>query len=484
MAELKNRFLYVSAETWGKITDKSIYNNSIVFVKNGNDGVAIYTQGATFGTLDEAEVKAIVEAYGYATTGELSTAVSELTAAIATAKSEAIADAKDYTDQEIKKVSDAIANKNVTAEGDAYVNATAANNKVTVTATDSTKASLALADSALQKADITTGTENGTIAVEGTDVAVKGLGSAAYTDATAYDAAGAASTVKTELLGGAAEGTTLKSLSDAIAGVSADAKTYSIAKVESGLGENVKEAFKLVDEDGTQAGETINIYKDSSLKSVAMGTGEDDQKLVFTYILADGKEDIVKVDVSKFLAESEFGDGLQVIDSVVSVKRDSTTEEYLIVSANGVKVSGIDAIKGVADTAVQSAEGDDYVTVTKEGTKLTFTTTTKEVATATADTDGLATAFDVKTYVDNAVKTGTDGLTSELSADSQYFTKVVITNGKLDATASTKANISEAVLNGYSATSTQQYVGIAATDTINGAFNKVESAWDWAEITA
>lgn len=43
-----------------------------------------------------------------------------------------------------------------------------------------------LANTALQKADITTGTANGTIAVEGTDVAVKGLGTAAYTASTAY----------------------------------------------------------------------------------------------------------------------------------------------------------------------------------------------------------------------------------------------------------------------------------------------------------
>ena len=49
-----------------------------------------------------------------------------------------------------------------------------------------TAAQGALADTALQKADITTGGANGTIAVEGTDVAVKGLGTAAYTASTAY----------------------------------------------------------------------------------------------------------------------------------------------------------------------------------------------------------------------------------------------------------------------------------------------------------
>ena len=54
-------------------------------------------------------------------------------------------------------------------------------------ATDyATAAQGALADSALQKGDIATGATNGTIAVDGTDVAVKGLGSAAYTESSAY----------------------------------------------------------------------------------------------------------------------------------------------------------------------------------------------------------------------------------------------------------------------------------------------------------
>ena len=42
------------------------------------------------------------------------------------------------------------------------------------------------ADSALQASDIATGATNGHISVKGTDVAVKGLGSAAYTEASAY----------------------------------------------------------------------------------------------------------------------------------------------------------------------------------------------------------------------------------------------------------------------------------------------------------
>ena len=54
-------------------------------------------------------------------------------------------------------------------------------------------------NAALQAADIVTGSTNGSIAVDGSDIPVKGLGSAAFTDAGAYDASGAAATVQGKL---------------------------------------------------------------------------------------------------------------------------------------------------------------------------------------------------------------------------------------------------------------------------------------------
>lgn len=56
-------------------------------------------------------------------------------------------------------------------------------------------ASLGKADSALQAADITEGSTNGTISIDGTDVAVHGLDSAAYASASDFDPAGAAANV-------------------------------------------------------------------------------------------------------------------------------------------------------------------------------------------------------------------------------------------------------------------------------------------------
>ena len=61
------------------------------------------------------------------------------------------------------------------------------------------KDKLALAVSAVQAADITSGKTDGSIAVKGTDVAVTGLKSAAFKDATAFDEAGAAAAVEGKL---------------------------------------------------------------------------------------------------------------------------------------------------------------------------------------------------------------------------------------------------------------------------------------------
>lgn len=59
--------------------------------------------------------------------------------------------------------------------------------------------SLGKADSAVQS--IATGTTNGTISVDGTEVSVAGLGSAAYTASTDYDASGSAAAAKAEVIG-------------------------------------------------------------------------------------------------------------------------------------------------------------------------------------------------------------------------------------------------------------------------------------------
>lgn len=75
------------------------------------------------------------------------------------------------------------------------------------------------ADGALTASDIDEGATNGTISVDGIDVAVHGLGTAAYADTTAFDAAGAATGVQTAIEG---------KLDDGATGYDIDAKTLKV----------------------------------------------------------------------------------------------------------------------------------------------------------------------------------------------------------------------------------------------------------------
>ena len=120
--------------------------------------------------------------------------------------------------------------------------------------------------------------------------------------------------------------------------------SYSMAKLSAsdiaGLsdGSNVREAYRLKKGDANADDTVIKIYKDSALQNVVL----QDQKLVFTYLKADGTTATIEVDVSKFLTEQEFGNGLSVSsDGKVSIKIDSTSQSNLTVGLNGLKLSGV-----------------------------------------------------------------------------------------------------------------------------------------------
>ena len=185
---------------------------------------------------------------------------------------------------------------------------------------------------------------------------------------------------KTALLGDAsAEYNTLGKLEDKVLAVEAAAKSYEIKAVTEGLGTNVKEAYALFDEDGTQAGATINIYKDSALKSVELVSekpeegvegengyvpSEQGQFLKFIYLTTEGEENVVYINVSSFLSEEEFGDGLDVsANGVVSVNVADATKENTVATVE----SGKNFLKLEADgdgnkaLAVRSIDTDSTV---------------------------------------------------------------------------------------------------------------------------
>lgn len=113
----------------------------------------------------------------------------------------------DYIDKKVGSVdfSEAIATAKKEATEAAALDATTKANKALDDAKTyadglaknyATAAQGAKADSAVQKADVESGDTNGTIKVQGTEVAVAGLGSAAFTATTEYEKAGAAAALE------------------------------------------------------------------------------------------------------------------------------------------------------------------------------------------------------------------------------------------------------------------------------------------------
>lgn len=333
------------------------------------------------------------------------------------------------------------------------------------------------------------------------------------------DRGNAVSGLKTELLGDAAEDyNTLGKLEDKIQEVAGAAKSYEIVQVTEGLAANVKEAFKLVDEKGIQAGSQINVYKDSSLKSIALeGTEGSKQELVYTYTLADGTEEVVRVDVSKFLAEAEFKNGLEVssVDGTVSVKIDEASEDFLTVSESGVKLSGVqDAIDSKVNglnANVSSAEGGKVKVnvVEAAGVVTEVTVTESDIASAkelddlealvgtVSDTATQATAFgkaaeakaaaenaanaasnalnNAKEYADNAIK---DLNVTDTAVAGQYVSAVNEVEGKVQIV---RENLPVDTLISGSANGTVAFNGVdvAVTGLKSAAYTE-SSAYDVA----
>ena len=217
---------------------------------------------------------------------------------------------------------------------------------------------------------------------------------------------------------------TLEHLQGEIEAVEAAAAKYTIDEVTTDVPETVAHRYQLSETIGgkkSQAGKFIDIPKDSSLKEVYLGFKDDTvdetsgkvtqngtgdaQSLNFVYHLENGKYSLVKIDVSKFLTQSEFENGLQVdSNGVVSVKRDDESEGFLTVGSAGIKLSGvqsaIDAAKGEAKTYTGTLiEALDSVISAKEENGFSY------VMTGVTETDGMLTAASYIGLSDVTVKT-------------------------------------------------------------------------------
>ena len=232
----------------------------------------------------------------------------------------------------------------------------------------------------------------------------------------------------------------IASLGQTLKTVEGNAAKYKVVKLSdkevADLGDaNVKEAYKVVSYVGaetgstvyTKVGEVIKIYKDANLESAELGTGENAQKLILTYILANGSKNVVKVDFAAIAFNTEFKNGLQVAgNGEISVKIDAASERFLTVGEGGVKLAGV---QSAIDTAVANknveAEGDDYINTSVSGNKVSVGANVQSLAVAKEGEVSTITGVE-KSLVDGA----------EVATKVASFTNARISEeiAKLDAT--------------------------------------------------
>lgn len=307
---------------------------------------------------------------------------------------------------------------------------------------------------------------------------------------------------------GGISGTTVEGalveLQDKINASNAAQKSYKIVAAAN-TDENVREAWKIQVAEGNgvyndvEGSATIKIYKDAQIKEIYLGTAKDTvdevsgaitknenaaetdkQSLNYVYIKPDGKYALVSIDVSKFLKEAEFKNGLTVdSNGQVSVKIDTNSEKFLTVGEGGVKLSGVqDAIdkkiKGLAGEATSATvAGISTKVTTSEGQVSAVEVTVADNAviadgvknnrTLTAADDaavikGNALAAIVK-HIKDVVSDNTTDLAVKAEGDTYVDAKIadddnkkVVVRAKVNEITVTKTGNADTTMSGTSAT--------------------------------
>ena len=191
-------------------------------------------------------------------------------------------------------------------------------------------------------------------------------------------------------------------------------KTTIALKSVTPSGTNIREEYELQGIDGAKLGtDTIKVYKDQTLKSATFSN----QILTLTYILADGSESAVNIDMSSLVLETEVENGIQAVDHKLSIKLDTTGDDtgegkFLTVGADGLKLNGVssaitNAINGLDVDAQTKSDAAGFVSTTISETDGKVNNDSVSVVYGNYDTanqtNGIAKTLDTNTYVDAAV---------------------------------------------------------------------------------
>lgn len=141
-------------------------------------------------------------------------------------------------------------------------------------------------------------------------------------------------------------------------------KQLTIAEVDP-INTNTLKSYQLKSGEDTY-GATIDIPKDKFIKQVTLGygdasinnetgeinigTGLQKEFLLFSIALESGGYELISINLSEFITEKDYSDGLEVVDNKLKVKKDTDSEQYLTITSKGIKVTGLDSKFKSVDT--------------------------------------------------------------------------------------------------------------------------------------
>ena len=213
-------------------------------------------------------------------------------------------------------------------------------------------------------------------------------------------------------------------------------KTTIVLKSVTPTDANVREEYELQGVNGQKLGtDTIKIYKDQTLKDASFAN----QILTLTYILDNGTEKAVPINMSSLVLETEVENGIQAVDHKLSIKLDDTgddtgTGKFLTVGANGLKLDGVsNAIKNAINALnVDASEvSDEKQFITTNISETNGIVSNKAVSVVYGNyapenqINGIAQTRDTKEYVDTVVAN------KNVSAEGDIYVKATASDNKV-----------------------------------------------------
>ena len=240
--------------------------------------------------------------------------------------------------------------------------------------------------------------------------------------------------------------------------------TLSIAKTKK----DDKTYIQLLGKDNAVISEfdAAEFIADGMLESVTKN--ENDNTIIFKWNTTAGVEETI-IDIDDLVEVYTAGNGIDIADFVVSVKRDATSEDFLTVGANGIKLSGVqDAIDNAVSGKANSSDLNNYYT--KEEIAGLDHATKTEVSTALTEAKNYA---DGKITDANLAQYATKEELNTAKSDLQTYADQAETDAIATADAHTAAKIGDLKVSGDAEVTVKDYVDAKAA-SINGTITTLE----------